>query len=94
MYRCCQTRHLASATHSTASILMMPRKVRFCGQANPTRSHPRLQGAESCLRIVQMVQHHHAAVLGPPDGVELVVVPLHMTKDLTVKGKSTAAYKA
>ena len=28
------------------------------------------------LRIVQVVQHHHAAVLGPPQGVELVVVAL------------------
>ncbi len=28
------------------------------------------------LRVVQMVQDHHAAVLRSPDGVELVVVPL------------------
>ena len=28
------------------------------------------------LRVVQVVQHHHAAVLGPPQGVKLVVVAL------------------
>ena len=28
------------------------------------------------LRVVQVVEHHHAAVLGPPQGVELVVVAL------------------
>lgn len=29
-----------------------------------------------CIRIVQVIQHHRTAVLGPPDGVKLVVVAL------------------
>ena len=29
-----------------------------------------------CIWIVQVIQHHGAAVLGPPDGVKLVVVAL------------------
>jgi len=39
-------------------------------------------GVRPHLRVVQMVQDHHAAVLGPPDGVKLVVVPLHMRQGL------------
>ena len=34
------------------------------------------------LRVVQVVQDHHAAVLGPPNGVELVVVPLRTAQQL------------
>lgn len=38
------------------------------------------QVADACkgwgIRVVQVVQHHCTAVLGPPDGVKLVVVTL------------------
>ena len=38
------------------------------------------QVADACkgwgVRVVQMVQYHCTAVLGPPDGVKLVVVAL------------------
>lgn len=36
--------------------------------------------ADACegwsIRVMQVVQHHGTAVLGPPDGVKLVVVAL------------------
>ena len=39
-------------------------------------------GKGGCLRVVQVVQHHHAAVLGPAQGVKLVVVPLAEREEL------------
>ena len=32
--------------------------------------------------VVQVVQHHHAAVFGPPQGVELVVIALAERQEL------------
>ena len=34
------------------------------------------------IRVVQVVQHHHAAVLGPPQRVKLVVVALAQRQEL------------
>lgn len=45
------------------------------------------------IRVVQVVQHHGTAVLGPPDGVKLVVVALAQRQESLqpAKGKSDCA---
>ena len=68
-------------------------KVRACRATVPC---PRLDldltevtvgGDSGCIRVVQVVEDHHAAVLGPPDGVKLIVVgPLTEIKERLQKG--------
>ena len=42
-----------------------------------------------CIWVVQVIQHHGAAVLGPPDGVKLVVIALTQRQERLQPRKSS-----
>ena len=46
------------------------------------------------LGVVQVVEHHHAAVLRAPHGVELVVVPLTQRQERLRRGSRTHSGQA
>ena len=47
-------------------------------------------GERRRVRVVEVVQHHHAAVLGAPERVELVVVALAQRQEGLHEGRNAA----
>ena len=70
-------------------------KVRACSAPIPcpwldlNLTEAAVGGDSGCIGVVQVVEDHHAAVLGPSDGVKLVMIgPLAEIQEGLQKGRS------